>query len=236
MESVHVEEIMMRNPDTVPTNLPVPLLANEFIRTGQHGFPVVNGDGSLYGIVSLEDYRKATSGGGSVSSKDDLAVRDIATRDVVTVFLDETVGTALRRMAPRDFSRIPVVARDNALRILGVVTRNDVVRAYEVGVLRREDARRRTEATQAVNNARAEFIDMPIPLDASTIGKTVAELNIPRTAVLVSIRRGRELVIPHGDTRLQDGDVVTALCQRGCVDEVKAALNPVKDKSTGYSA
>ncbi len=226
MESVRVDEVMVRKPYTVPTNLPVPLLANEFIRTGQHGFPVVNNDGSLFGIVSLEDYRKVTGPELDSPNKDDLAVRDIATRDLVTVFSDETVGIALRRMAPREISRILVVARDDPRRLLGVVRRNDIVRAYEVGVLRREDARRRTEATRAVSDTRAEFVDVPIAFNAVTVGKSIAELNLPRTAVLVSIRRGRKLVIPHGDTRLQEADVVTALCQRGHVDEVKTALNP----------
>jgi CIC family chloride channel protein len=114
-----------------------------------------------------------------------------------------------------------------AFSLLGVVRRNDIARAYKVGVLRREDARRRTEATRAVSDTRAEFIDVPIPFNASTVGQTIAELNLPRTVVLVSIRRGRKLVIPRGDTRLQEADVVTALCQRGHVDEVRAALNPM---------
>ena len=60
------------------------------------------------------------------------------------------------------------------------------------------------------------------------VGKAVAELDLPRAAVLVSIRRGHELVIPRGDTRLQAGDVVTALCEREVIAQIKAVLNPFK--------
>ena len=33
------------------------------------------------------------------------------------------------------------------------------------------------------------------------------------------------MLIPHGDTQLMPGDVVTALGERGCADEVVAMLN-----------
>jgi CIC family chloride channel protein len=223
MEAVRIDEVMVRQPVTVPVNLPVTLLAGEFLRTGRHGFPVLNQDGSLFGVVSLEDYRRATTAG--KLSPDQLVVRDIATRDVISVYPDETVGTALRRMAPRDLSRMPVVARDDPRRLVGVVRRNDIVRAYEVGAIRREEARRRAEATRAISDTRAEFVDVPLALDSHAIGKTIAELDLPRAAVLVSIRRGQELVIPRGDTCLQAGDIVTALCEREYTAQVKAVLN-----------
>jgi CIC family chloride channel protein len=222
MESVRVDEVMVQKPITVPVDLPVTLLAGEFIRTGRHGFPVVYEDGSLFGVVSLEDYRRVTTDG--QHEPDQLTVGDIATRDMVTVFPDEYVGVALRRMAPRDLSRLPVVSRDNPRSLVGVVRRNDIVRAYDVGVLRREEARHRAEAFRAVNNSQAEFVEVTIPPGSAVVGLTVAEINLPRAAVLVSIRRGHELVIPHGDTRLQAGDVVTALCELEWVSKVRESL------------
>jgi CIC family chloride channel protein len=222
MEAVHVEEVMVAQPVTVPVNLPVALLADEFLRTGRHGFPVLNEDSSLFGMVSLSDHRRAMMAGNGSSNK--LLVRDIATQDIVTIFPDETVGTALRRMAPRDLSRLPVVSRENPRRLLGVVCRNDIVRAYEVGAIRREEARRRAEAMPALHDTRAEFVDVPLSPHARSVGKTVAELGLPREVVLVSIRRGRELIIPHGDTRLQAGDIVTALCEHEHVHQFKAIL------------
>jgi CIC family chloride channel protein len=222
METVLVSEVMVKQPVTVPVNLPVSLLAGEFLRTGRHGFPVINDDGSLYGVVSLEDYRRVTGRG--IDGLDQLAVRDIATCDVVSAYPDESVGTALRRMAPRDISRLPVVARENPRQLLGVVRRNDIVRAYEVGVVRREEERQRAEALQRVGDAQAVFIDIPLVEGARSVNKIVADLGLPRAAVLVAIRRGRELVIPHGDTRLQEKDVVTALCERESVAAVRTTL------------
>jgi CIC family chloride channel protein len=222
MQAVSVGEVMVSKPVTVPVNMPVMLLPGEFLRTGRHGFPVIDTDGSLYGVVSLDDYRKLSMG--QKAPPENLVVGDIATRDMLTVFPDDTVGTALRRMAPRDLSRVPVVSREDPRRLVGVVRRNDIVRAYEVGVVRREEARRRADAVETVRDSHAEFLDIPIPPDSAVIGKTVAELKLPRAAVLVSIRRGDELIIPHGDTCLLAGDVVTTLCEHLFASDVQAAL------------
>ncbi len=229
MESVRVDEIMVRDPVTVPAELPIALLANEFIRTGRHGFPVLSQDKSLEGVVSLEDYRRATDNN---RQDNQLVVRDIETRDLVTIYPDDTVGTALRRMAPRDLSRLPVVSRDNPRHLVGVVRRNDIVRAYEVGAVRRNLARQRAAVPHNFPDARAEFVDLELGPDSPAIGKTVAELHLPRSAVLVSIRRGRELVIPHGDSRLQAGDVVTALSERAHLDALRAALTQTSSAVT----
>jgi cell volume regulation protein A len=80
-------------------------------------------------------------------------------------------------------------------------------------------------ATRVVNDARAEFVDWPLTPGSAAAGRLVAELGLPRTVVLVSIRRGRELLIPHGDTRLEAGDVITALCERGSAAAAQWALN-----------
>ena len=222
METVRVDEVMVRQPVTVSAELPAALLAGEFLRTGRHGFPVLNADGTLLGVVSLEDYRRAM-----IDEQDSAAallVRDISTNEVVSVYPDETVGTALQRMAPRDLSRLPVVARGNPRRLLGMVRRNDIVRAYEVGALRREEARYRVEQMQVVRDTRVQFVEVTLMPDSRAAQKVVAELNIPRGAVLVSVRRGREILIPHGDTELCVGDTVTVLCESECAEEVRTSL------------
>jgi trk system potassium uptake protein TrkA len=56
------------------------------------------------------------------------------------------------------------------------------------------------------------------------VGKAIAELNLPRAAVFVSIRREEEIIIPRGDTLLETGDVVTTLCERESVAAVRKLL------------
>ncbi len=71
---------------------------------------------------------------------------------------------------------------------------------------------------------RTQFLEVTIPDGSQAIGKTIAELGIPRTAVLVSVQRGDEIIIPRGDTLLHNGDIVTTLCERETIDSVKGLL------------
>jgi NhaP-type Na+/H+ and K+/H+ antiporter len=50
---------------------------------------------------------------------------------------------------------------------------------------------------------KAVFVDLTLVEGLAAFGKTIAELNLPHGVVMVAIRRGRELVLPNGDTRLQ---------------------------------
>jgi len=75
--------------------------------------------------------------------------------------------------------------------------------------------------------ARTQFLEITIPDDSLAVGKTIAELDIPRAAVLVSIQRGDETIIPRGDTLVHAGDVITTLCEREIILPIKQLLlNP----------
>jgi CIC family chloride channel protein len=221
METVRVDEVMVTNPEIVRPDTPLSQLGKKFIATGNHGYPVVDKNGDLSGIVSLEDYHEAVDKDPEAAKK--LLVRDIAQRDVITVFPDDTLGVVLRRMAPADLSRLPVVAHDNPRHLVGLVRRNHIIRAHEMGIGRREEARRRAQQQQLASDGSTQFINITIPADAYSVRKKIAELDLPHDAILVLIRRDFQAIIPHGDVMLQAGDIVTALCS--CSPEsIKLAL------------
>jgi len=57
-------------------------------------------------------------------------VRDIATTNPVTAYPDQSVRDILLRLGTMDVGRIPVVARDDPSRLLGVLRRHDIIKAY----------------------------------------------------------------------------------------------------------
>jgi monovalent cation:H+ antiporter, CPA1 family len=69
-----------------------------------------------------------------------------------------------------------------------------------------------------------QFVELAIPAASPAAGKTVAELKLPRDTVLVTVRRGKEIIVPRGDTRLLVGDMVTALCERQSVEKLRELL------------
>jgi CPA1 family monovalent cation:H+ antiporter len=73
-------------------------------------------------------------------------------------------------------------------------------------------------------NAPTQFVEVTLRPDSHAVGKAIAELNLPRAAVFVSIRREEEIIIPRGDTLLEAGDIVTTLCERESVAAVRKLL------------
>ena len=219
METVRVEEVMVRQPVTVSLDLPVADLAAEFLRTGRHGFPVIDREGNLFGVVSLEDYRRVSNE--HVGPPKELTVWEIATRDVSTAFPDETVGVAMRRMAPRDLSRLPVVDRENPRRLVGVVRRNDIVRAYEIGAVRREKARDLAAQMRLGALSRTDVEVVAIAPSASCVGKKVNEVSWPRECIVATVRRGNRVLIAHGDTLLKAGDELVVVAEEPARAEIR---------------
>jgi CBS domain-containing protein len=87
------------------------------------GFPVVDRD-TLVGMVTLADVNRTSS-----IDREAMQVRDIMTKDLITLPPEAPVIDALRIMSAQDFGRIPVV-QDG--KILGIVTRTDILKVAEL--------------------------------------------------------------------------------------------------------
>lgn len=220
MQSVHVEEVMTRDVDTVSADMTLDELAEAFARTHHHGFPVLDEKGDLYGIVTIQDLNSALARPDFHA----LRVRDIATHPPVVAYPDETMWNVLRRMAPRDLSRLPVVSRENPKKLVGLVRRRDIVKAYNVAMVRRLELQQRVERAHLRLLPGAEFIEMEVEPDMWAAGKRVREIPLPPQCILVSVRRDGQLIIPHGDTVLLPGDRVVALVQQGGLGALQTAL------------
>lgn len=55
------------------------------------------------------------------------------------------------------------------------------------------------------------IVRVDLPTDAPVINKQIKDIALPKDAVLVSILRGEEVILPKGDTVLKSGDDVIAL-------------------------
>ena len=96
----------------------------EMMYTSKHlGFPVVERD-TLTGMVTLIDVNRT-----SPIDREAMQVRDIMTRDPITLPPATPVIDALRIMSAHDIERIPIVQDD---RILGIVTRTDILKVTEL--------------------------------------------------------------------------------------------------------
>lgn len=124
LETVTVAEVMTRDFPTVSPEMTLDELAERFTKSKHHGFPVVDGQGNLRGMVTLADLESRMGTG------EGLTVADIAATNLITAYPDESLHDVVYRLGAREVGRVPVVDRQNPSRLLGVLRRYDVVKAY----------------------------------------------------------------------------------------------------------
>ena len=131
---------------TVPHDMPLKDVARTLLDAGVSGVPVVDGSGTVLGIVSEADFLVKEQGpqavhhrrlarllGESVATKEQLAKLDARTAGeamtapAVTIGPAQSLREAAALMTARRVNRLPVVEKGW---LVGILTRADLVRAY----------------------------------------------------------------------------------------------------------
>jgi CIC family chloride channel protein len=221
MQGITVQEAMTTDVDVVPLTMPLEELATEFARTHHHGFPVVDDTGELIGVVGIQDLERALSAG----PVEDKTVADIATtKGLLSAYPHEPMWKALRRMGTRDVGRLPVVEQEGSRRLVGMVRRSDIIRAYNRAIAQRAQHQHRTQVLSLGQLDGTGFTHVDIPPHSPAVGQRVSEIDLPEECLIVSVRRGRKLLVPHGYTVLQGGDQVTVFASHDCISGVYQQL------------
>ena len=226
MQTVQVEEVMNKAPITMHNEQSVADLFAAFQETHLGGFPVLNNNNELYGIVTMQDMERTIQDmERTLHRKDvnlrDLKIWDVATPEPVTVFPDEPIWSAIRKMAPRDLARLPVVARSNPKQFVGLISRSDIVRAYNVGLMRKQKDHLAQERSTLRKVTGLDFIEIKVESNCAGTGKRLADMHLPRNTNVVSILRHGSVIVPDGNTRILPGDVITVLCLSSQIESIR---------------
>jgi H+/Cl- antiporter ClcA len=145
LERANIGDVMSRNVETIPAALPVvELLGRYFQPAGMHrhqAYPVIDEKGMILGVISrtnlLEDWVARGLNPelmSDVATMNIIITYDLIHRAPITAYSWESCRTAAERMAEAGVGRLIVVADDNPQRMVGIVTRSDLLkpRAREV--------------------------------------------------------------------------------------------------------
>lgn len=135
LKSMHVGDVM--NPDvvTLSEEMSMGALAELISKSKYNSFPMLDKDGFLAGILSYRDYSEALF---NDDLKDLVLAKDIATRDVKTVTSENNLFDAFESLSVKDFSIIPVVDPKEPGKLVGVLTRRDIIGAYNKAVIKKD--------------------------------------------------------------------------------------------------
>ncbi len=98
-------------------------LATRDAPTVHQGFPVLDDDGLLLGVVNRRDLLDANRDGRE-------RVRDLMTERPAVVFEENTLREAADHMVRANVGRLPVVSRADPRRVVGIISRSDLLSAH----------------------------------------------------------------------------------------------------------
>ena len=178
---------------------------------------------SWWGVVSLSDLEH-------VLHKEPLDVKTVAdvatTKGLVVTFEDEPMWKALKILVRHDISSLPVVSRDDPQKVIGLIGRGNIVRAYRHAIVKRAEYQHKAELLQLGKLNEANFSKVEIPVSSPLVGKQIRNINLPDSALVVSIRRenSRKLIVAHGYTQIREGDQLIIFAEEKSIEMVNNLL------------
>jgi len=128
LDRMQVHEAMNEGPVTlVPETMPFDILVKLVTGSRDGHFPVINAEGKLTGILSINDVREFLF---EESLAKVVVARDVATPNVIKVFWDESLQSALEKMAMLNVDELPVVREGEPDKILGMISKRDIISHY----------------------------------------------------------------------------------------------------------
>jgi CIC family chloride channel protein len=134
LKSLLVRDFMVKNVVSISENLNLSDLLSLIKESTFTYFPVVNGSEELVGIISLQDIRPVLL---EETLMDLVIAKDLMKEVVITTTPDQNLYEAMGTFTSRDIDQIPVMDQDNPRKIMGMLRRSDVIKAYQNALLER---------------------------------------------------------------------------------------------------
>lgn len=127
LRSLPVAEAMTTELSTIRESTPLKEILSLLTNTTFSTFPVVNERGELFGLITVQDVRGILYEEGL---SDLVVAKELARPATVTLTGDEDLETALKKLVSSDVDILPVVDRRDPRKLVGLLSRRDVLRAY----------------------------------------------------------------------------------------------------------
>ncbi|NPV57524.1 MAG: CBS domain-containing protein, partial [Anaerolineae bacterium] len=222
LQGITVGEVMETDPPCLSERQGLKAAEGIMMRLSRQGMPVINERGDLCGILTISDLRRSQI----MSGEDDPPVGTACTRRLLTVNPSDTLDQALKKMGVQDIGRLPVVSPENPHRLVGLLRRSDVIRAYDSALIRRTALRHRMEGSRLGVFTGLEVEEVRIEPGATIVDQQMRGVAWPVDCLVASIQRGRRLIVPHGETELKAGDTLVVVGSEADLVAVRGLCQP----------
>jgi len=232
MSSLKVSDIVRTDVRLIPHTAPFSQVVRTFLETRSLYLYIGDEQGRLLGVIDLHDIKSRFAD----PNLSDLVIAEDLVTEIPFVTPQEPLTSVNEKLWFRDLGQLPVVDSAESRRFAGIVTRRDLLGAFDHEVLQRSRllARVRTFAA-GEGESEVDYFELPekhrlaeLPLPAALEGRTIGEAGLRSrygVSVLAVRRRSREGLerrfVPGAGDRFESGDVLIVLA----TDEAIAGLS-----------
>jgi CIC family chloride channel protein len=196
--------------ETIAANASLPEVLRVVSESRATSFPVVDDNARLRGMLSLHDVRPLFT---DAAAADIVIAADLCDTHAPTVTPETSLANALGRMEADDRDEIAVVDPGDPLRVIGLLSRADVIRAYNRTLLTMRTVPGTAGADEVPQWSRGYRVTSLL-VPATWHGRTLRDLDcrarfgINVLAVEPHDKPGHTFEVPDPDRRLETGDSI----------------------------
>lgn len=187
------------------------------ILEGRHEVRIIESDRARsLQLANALDVEIICGDGTNIDMLENAGVRDADC--FIAISGDDANNLVASQLAKQYFGAKKVIARANdprnleTMRVLGVdyaVSSTEII----AQMIEQEANLMEFHLVASLNKGRGQICSVTLGENSALHGKSVREVVFPKGALLISIVRNNKLIIPGGDTVLQAGDEIIAVCE-----------------------
>jgi CIC family chloride channel protein len=124
------------NLEIIPEDMPFGEILRHITLSSHSNFPMINKEGHLAGIISFQEIRQHVF---DPNLGQLVIAKDLATLSMTTVTPSDNLKDALSRLAYGSIKQLPVVDVKDPKKLIGILTRSDIITAYNRAISRYEN-------------------------------------------------------------------------------------------------
>jgi CIC family chloride channel protein len=219
---LRVADLVRADQVTIAPELELPRVFDVFLASRRNHLYVVDARGGFVSAVNLHDVNEALRAAGGAGT---LTARDVMRKHFELTVPEEGLPRVLERFAAQECERLPVVEDLTSRRLLGTISKRDILSVYSLELLQRSSGRRPSHPLEPA----IETLVDELPLPAELVGRSSGESRFRDThalALLLVRRGGAGLLLPDAELRFAAGDRLVVFGPRERIEALRERAGP----------
>jgi len=132
MNSIKVQDVMSTDITTIAQEMPFRKILETISYSKNFYFPVIDNKGDMTGILSFSDIREVIF---EEQLGDLLVAGELANTKVYSLTPQQNINEAMEIFSKLDVDQLPVVRSEDKLKVIGMLTRGDMMASYNRAIL-----------------------------------------------------------------------------------------------------